>query len=130
MARWMSAPRMSTSRSCGSLKKRGSINGAALGSLLASLTVPRLLGRSRVRWQLNPCHGRSLRAWSSTIAGTKISCRSGIDNPGWLLKNAPDSAKGEVTRPLRSRFHWAMALSICQLNVGEKPKVWVLSLLR
>ncbi len=47
-------PRTSVSMSSGALKKRGSMTGAALGSALDSVTLPRLFGRNTTENNPNP----------------------------------------------------------------------------
>ncbi|MOA38906.1 hypothetical protein D3C78_1606400 [compost metagenome] len=98
-------PLTSMSRSRSSERKFRSIFGAARGSALASLTVPRLKGRRMSTWLEKPWLACSLRPWSSTKAITNTSCKSGTVTSGEERKKAPASAIELEIMPLRRLRH-------------------------
>lgn len=91
-------PSTISSRSAASVEYRGSMSGAATGSVEASRTVPRLSGARSVTRQENP--GAPLPRRSTSIG---VSSTSGASAPSAQLRKAP-AWPMEANGP-RSRRH-------------------------
>ena len=99
------------------------MRGAWRGSVPFRPTLPRLNGRSTSTWQEMPWPVCSLRAWSSTMASTNTSCRSGTSTSGAERTKAPAVANGVVTLPERWLRHSSAAAAMRAAPRADTPKV-------